>query len=179
MTTGGHLSPCADYWQDAKKGCRQFNRRNNSCRKWCCRSNGSFSCFLRRTQNLYFMSKPDQFKGCWCQRNCRLLAWMKPQTKHTATRPLCKQISLCSWAKGLKIPQTGYEACCWGWRTPTSDKRMCSINATVARQWGRKRGSDRRVCLCGRALIVYGCDLADKRLNLSGTGYPHGTSVCQ
>ena len=116
---------------------------------------------------------------CPCQRNCRLLTWMKPQTKHRATRPLCKQISLCSRAKGLKIPQTGYEARCWGWRTPTSDKRICSINATVARQWGRKRGSVRRACLRGRVLIVYGCDLADKRLNLSGTGYPHGTSVCQ
>lgn len=86
---------------------------------------------------------------------------------------------------GLKIPQTGYEARCWGWRTPTSDKRMSSINATVARQRGRKRGNAGEwVCLkkkttknrgWGGGRSVYGYVSLDKRLNLSGAGYPPGT----
>lgn len=94
---------------------------------------------------------------CWCCKRQRLFV----SRRYANVR--WKQISPCSRAQGLKIPQTGYEALCWGWRPQTSDKRMCSINATVARKRERKRG--RRV-LEGWHLSW----MADKRQHLSDTG---------
>lgn len=81
--------------------------------------------------------------------------------------PLCVTRAWGSQAGGrIKIPQTGYEAYRRGYRMPTSDKRMCSINAAVARQ--RREGAGGGHGRLGRVLSDTGCP--------AGTSAPVNTS---
>lgn len=118
-----------------EKGHQRLSRMNNSCQQWL------FS---------FFLSDSDtKFSSYAIWLPLTLPVVMRTRGQRYDGSVICKQTAFqfsgMGWdgrgGWGLKIPQTGYEARCWGWRTPTSDKRMCSINATVARQWGRKRGN--------------------------------------
>lgn len=116
-----------------EKGHQRLSRMNNSRQQWL------FSFFFcpTVTRNLFFVFNLITVDAAGVMRT------------RGQRYDICKQTAFefsgMGWDRravwGLKIPQTGYEARCWGWRTPTSDKRMCSINATVACQQGRKRGN--------------------------------------
>lgn len=100
--------------------------------------------FLSDTK-LVFHVKPNQCWRCWCQENSRLFTWMKPLTKDTTA--LCKQISLSSRPRGLKIPQTGYEAAAEAGEL-RRQTRGCAGSMPLWHVNGEGRGETRSGCVC-------------------------------